>query len=203
MKTFLFVASTLAAVTTTHAFLCPFPHSRSAKASLAASSSSSKSSYKFKDFQTSYGEVVHPYLILNVDRTATDEDIKNAFKHKRSLYHPSVLCPGSCKSVKAKKADWERIQLSYDILTNPKLRLRYNRIEVFNNLSGQLEEAGDKLLDAGLYAFEHMVKDAAHAVKDVAHMVKKLEQKQSEWTLKPPPEPLYFASATVGNFTSY
>lgn len=201
MKTFLFLASTLAAVTATHAFLSPFPQSRSAKTSLAASSSTS--SYKFKDFQTSHGEVVHPYLILNVDRTATYEEIKRAFEHKRSLYHPSVLCPGSCKSVKAKKADWERIQLSYEILTNPKLRLRYNRIEVFDNLSGQLEQAGDRILNAGFFAVEHMVKDAAHMVKDVANMVKKLEQKQSEWTLKPPPEPLYFASATGGNFTSY
>jgi DnaJ-class molecular chaperone len=86
------------------------------------------------DFRIAGGEVVNPYRVLNVSRDADRMEIKLAYRTLSRKYHPDGILqrndgilPGRCNSMDDVREEWERIKLSYEILTDRKLRVRYDR----------------------------------------------------------------------------
>ena len=86
------------------------------------------------DFRIAGGEVVNPYRILNVSRNADRQEIKAAYRTLSRKYHPDGILqrndgilPGRCNDMDDVREEWERIKLSYEILTDRKLRIRYDR----------------------------------------------------------------------------
>uniref|UniRef100_A0A7S0FJN7 J domain-containing protein n=1 Tax=Minutocellus polymorphus TaxID=265543 RepID=A0A7S0FJN7_9STRA len=86
------------------------------------------------DFRIAGGEVVHPYRVLNVSRNADRQEIKAAYRTLSRKYHPDGILqrndnilPGRCNNMDDVREEWERIKLSYEILTDKKLRVRYDR----------------------------------------------------------------------------
>ena len=86
------------------------------------------------DFRIAGGEVVNPYSVLNVSRNADRMEIKSAYRTLSRKYHPDGILqrndgilPGRCNSMDDVREEWERIKLSYEILMDRKLRVRYDR----------------------------------------------------------------------------
>lgn len=86
------------------------------------------------DFRIAGGEVVNPYRVLNVSRNADRMEIKLAYRTLSRKYHPDGILqrndgilPGRCNSMDDVREEWERIKLSYEILVDRKLRVRYDR----------------------------------------------------------------------------
>ena len=86
------------------------------------------------DFRVAGGEVVNPYRVLNVSRNADRREIKSAYRMLSRKYHPDGILqrndgilPGRCNNMDDVREEWERIKLSYEILTDRKLRVRYDR----------------------------------------------------------------------------
>ena len=86
------------------------------------------------DFRIAGGEVVNPYRVLNVSRNADRMEIKSAYRTLSRKYHPDGILqrndgilPGRCNSMDDVREEWERIKLSYEILMDRKLRVRYDR----------------------------------------------------------------------------
>lgn len=86
------------------------------------------------DFRIAGGEVVNPYRVLKVSRNADRMEIKSAYRTLSRKYHPDGILqrnddilPGRCNSMDDVREEWERIKLSYEILMDRKLRVRYDR----------------------------------------------------------------------------
>ena len=86
------------------------------------------------DFRIAGGEVVNPYRVLNVSRNADRKEIKSAYRMLSRKYHPDGILqrndgilPGRCNNMDDVREEWERIKLSYEILADRKLRVRYDR----------------------------------------------------------------------------
>mmetsp|Transcript_15443 Transcript_15443/g.21509 ORF Transcript_15443/g.21509 Transcript_15443/m.21509 type:complete len:222 (+) Transcript_15443:84-749(+) len=89
-------------------------------------------SFLLEDFTTASGEVVNPYKILKVSRTADRTEIKKAYRELSRRYHPDgarfrEVLPGSCNDADDVREHWERIKLSYEILSDRKMRMKYDR----------------------------------------------------------------------------
>lgn len=91
------------------------------------------------EFSTADGERVNPYKVLKVSRTANRQEIRQAYLRLSKKYHPdavaqtikdSGILPGKCNSVQETRLEWERVKLSYEILSDRKMRLRYDRLDV-------------------------------------------------------------------------
>lgn len=65
-----------------------------------------------------------PYVILGVSKTATAEELKNAYRKLAKKYHPD-LNPGN----KAAEAKFKEISSAYEILGEPTNRAKYDRGE--------------------------------------------------------------------------
>lgn len=94
-----------------------------------------KSKYLWNDFKTYSGEILNPYKVLKVSRRASTEEIKKAYRALSRKYHPDGvrhrgILPGSCDNLDDVREQWERINLSYKILKDVKLRKRFDRNEV-------------------------------------------------------------------------
>src|SRR5688500_10103796 len=68
---------------------------------------------KFKDY----------YEILGVARTATDEDIKKAFRKLARKYHPDVA-----KDKKTAEVKFKEINEAYEVLGDPEKRKKYDKL---------------------------------------------------------------------------
>src|SRR5580698_8685847 len=68
---------------------------------------------KFKDY----------YEILGVSRTATPEEIKQAFRKLARLHHPDVA-----KNKAAGEAKFKEINEAYEVLGDPEKRKRYDEL---------------------------------------------------------------------------
>jgi curved DNA-binding protein CbpA len=77
------------------------------------------------DLMRTDGPLQHPYLELGVDKKATTEQIRKAYRREAAKHHPDKG---------GDPAKWERIRLAHEILTDPKLRNIYDE-------TGRIEEA--------------------------------------------------------------
>lgn len=89
-------------------------------------------SYLLEDFMTAQGEVLNPYKVLKVKRDCARQDIKKAYRDLSRRYHPDGMrhrdiLPGSCNNLDEVRDHWERIKLSYEILSDAKMRKRFDR----------------------------------------------------------------------------
>lgn len=98
------------------------------------------------EFKTASGEIINPYKVLKVARTSTREQIRKAYIDLSRRYHPDgmrhrEILPGSCNNLDDVREQWERIKLSYEILSNKKMRLKYERHEALADPGAAIKRA--------------------------------------------------------------
>jgi len=84
------------------------------------------------DFSTNSGELIDPYKTLKVSRTATTSEIKVSYRALMKKLHPDKqkfrdILPGSCNSLDEVEEEFERVKIAYEILSNKKRRMQYDR----------------------------------------------------------------------------
>lgn len=84
-------------------------------------SASSHNSPWLQEFATASGEIVDPYDILKISRSASQEQVRQSYLHQSRRYHPDgarqrKYLPGKCSNMEDVREHWERIKLSYEIL---------------------------------------------------------------------------------------
>ena len=82
---------------------------------------------KFKDY----------YETLGVARTATPEELKQAFRKLARLYHPDVA-----KNKKAGEAKFKEINEAYEVLSDPEKRRRYDELGANWDQAGNVPPPG-------------------------------------------------------------
>ena len=102
--------------------------------------------YLLKEFQFHDGQVLDPYQILKVSRTADRTDIREAYRTQSRLYHPDArlykdILPGSCNNEQEVREHWERINWSYALLSDPAQRKKYDRHEAWADPAKALRRA--------------------------------------------------------------
>lgn len=143
-----------------------------------------ESSFLLLEFSIASGEVINPYDVLKVSRKATREQVRSAYLTFSRRYHPDgyrhrKILPGSCNNLDEVRDQWERIKLSYEILSDSKTRKRYDRHEAiadpgaavqraavdaaFSGLSGM----GKGIFDMGSFAMNSMKKNGGHQQQQV------------------------------------
>jgi hypothetical protein len=90
--------------------------------------------FLLEEFKVANGERIHPYKILKINRSATRQEVKQAYRDLSRRYHPDGarhrdILPGSCNNLSDVRDHWERIKLSYEILSDTKMRKRFDRHE--------------------------------------------------------------------------
>eukprot|EP00980_Cylindrotheca_fusiformis_P007545 scaffold1561_cov129-Cylindrotheca_fusiformis.AAC.37 len=136
-----------------------------------------KRSFLLDEFTTYNGELVHPYSTLGVDRDAERLEIRKAYIDLSKQYHPDAIryrdvLPTGCSSVEDAREQWERIKLSYEILSDRKTRMRYDRHEsiatTLADPSAAMKRAageaisrgamnlGKSMINVGSFAFDQM-----------------------------------------------
>jgi DnaJ-class molecular chaperone len=79
-----------------------------------------------------------PYTVLGVPKTATDEEIRKAFRKLAKKYHPD-LNPGD----KAAEAKFKEVSQANEILSDPEKRRRYD--------AGEIDATGQEVPPRGFY----------------------------------------------------
>lgn len=79
-----------------------------------------------------------PYSVLGVPRTATEADIRKAFRTLAKKHHPD-LNPGD----KAAEAKFKEISQANDLLSDPEKRRRFD--------AGEIDDAGQEMPPRGFY----------------------------------------------------
>lgn len=69
-----------------------------------------------------------PYIVLDLDRSATMEEISKNYKQKARIYHPDRIKKHleTPESLKMKEDKYKEICVAYDILSDPEKRREYN-----------------------------------------------------------------------------
>lgn len=175
--------------TQAQAFLDPSP-SFASHTRLSAKKHHDEPSFLMKEFTTAQGETVNPYKTLQVDRCASQQEIKKSYYKLSRKYHPDSfrhqeILPGSCNTEQDVLNHWERIRLSYEILSSHKMRLRYDRNEfladpgaamqraALNAMGKGLQQVGKGCVSFGIFAVKHMVHDTVILATAVTEQVKK------------------------------
>jgi len=114
--------------------------------SLSHNRDGSSDSFLLDDFKTADGEAINPYRVLKVDRNAERKEIKQSYKNLSKKYHPDgvrfrEVMPGKCNNLDDVRNEWERIKLSYEILSDKKLRIKYDRHEAISDPLGAMGRA--------------------------------------------------------------
>ena len=139
------------------------------------------SHFLLQEFSIASGEVINPYDVLKVSRKSAREEIRASYIKLSRRYHPdgyrngkgnNNILPGSCNNLDDVRDQWERIKLSYEILSNPKSRKRYDRHDVLSDPNAAMKRAmanaafdgitnvGKGLFDIGSFA--------VHAIRKVS-----------------------------------
>ncbi|KAG4107928.1 DnaJ-domain-containing protein [Neocallimastix lanati (nom. inval.)] len=144
----------------------------------------------FDDFIEKNSTGMDYYAILNVPKTATHEEIKNAYRKLCILYHPDKHSSDVNKVIAQK--EFQKINKAYDVLGNEKNKIIYDKYG---------EKGLDKTWDIGplyktpeqiLEEFEKQVKfkrelELEHLLKSKGEI--KLMFDASGQILQPPPSP--------------
>jgi DnaJ-class molecular chaperone len=152
------------------------------KTSLSAQAKSKseklEDNFLLQEFAVASGEVINPYEVLKVSRKATREEIRASYLTQSRRYHPDgnrhrTMLPGSCNSIDDVRDQWERIKLSYEILSNPKTRKRYDRHEGLADPKAAMQRAamnaaldgissvGKGVVGIGMFAFQAVTKKSS------------------------------------------
>ena len=70
--------------------------------------------------------VTNPYKILDIPETATDEEVKSAYRKLAKKYHPDKYVDSPLKDVADEKM--KEINEAYEILSDENKRKSYNKI---------------------------------------------------------------------------
>jgi DnaJ-class molecular chaperone len=125
-------------------------------------------------FKTASGEIINPYKVLKISRKATRDQVRQAYIGLSRRYHPDGarnrdLLPGSCNNLDDVRDQWERIKLSYEILSDKKMRMKYDREEALSDPGAAIKRAavtaavdgfvglGKGIFDAGAFAVGKLV----------------------------------------------
>ena len=114
--------------------------------SLSHNRDGSSDSFLLDDFKTADGAAINPYRVLKVDRNAERKEIKQSYRNLSKKYHPDgvrfrEVMPGKCNNLDDVRNEWERIKLSYEILSDKKLRIKYDRHEAISDPLGAMGRA--------------------------------------------------------------
>lgn len=108
------------------------------------------------DFRTDDGEYINPYEVLRVRRTANHTEIKNSYRTLMKKLHPDKqqfnngILPGSCNNIDDVKKEFQRVKHAYEILSDKKMRVRYDRNSAIADPGAAVTRAAT---DATLNAF--------------------------------------------------
>lgn len=142
---------------------------------LAASNTADmQDNFLLEEFKIHSGEVINPYQVLKVSRKADRSEIKKSYRNLSRRYHPDGnmhrrdILPGSCNNWEEVRDHWERVKLSYEILSDPKRRKRYDRHEALADPGAAMKRAavnaafsgvanvGKGIFSMGNFAFQQM-----------------------------------------------
>lgn len=143
----------------------------------------------FNQFQTSKGEVLNPYKILEISRSASREEVKKAYYNLSRIYHPDSLhhrrvLPDGCSTLQEVEDHWERIKLSHEILVSKRMRCRYDRCEFFadpgaavqrsvsNGIRRGIQEVGNSIWSLGSFTVQHIMQDSMTVANNVVEKAK-------------------------------
>lgn len=146
------------------------------------------SSFLLQEFKTHTGEIIDPYQILKVSRTADRFAIKRSYRDLSRRYHPDGvrhkdILPGSCNNLEDVREHWERIKLSYEILSDRKRRTRYDRHTAIADPGAALQraavnaawngavEVGKGLFRVGAFAVQQVAKAGTAAKQENNYQV--------------------------------
>ncbi len=68
------------------------------------------------------------YQILNVSRTASDEEIQKAYRKLARKYHPDLHQDAEEREQKRAKEQFQKVQQAHDVLSDPKKRQMYDQL---------------------------------------------------------------------------
>jgi len=154
------------------------------EAESSSSSSSSSSNFLMAEFKDYKGDLLDPYQVLKLHRSADRKEIRQKYINLSRRYHPDVvmhkdILPGSWYVLQGKKKttqikkisfntvffkpvffffslfyqinhsnnlddvrdQWERIKLAYEILSDNRMRKRYDRHEVISDPKAAVQRA--------------------------------------------------------------
>jgi DnaJ-class molecular chaperone len=137
-----------------------------------------ETSFLLTEFRMHTGEIIDPYKVLKLSRHADRSDIKQSYRNLSRRYHPDAtrhkdILPGSCNNWDEVRDMWERIKLSYEILSDKKKRSRYDRHYMLADPGKALQQAavdaafsgisgvGKGIFNAGAFAFKQMAAKAS------------------------------------------
>ncbi len=98
---------------------------------------------------------LNPYRVLDVPRDASQDEIKRAYRGLSKKYHYDSamnrdILPGSCNNLEDVRERWEDIKRSYEILSDRKRRLRWNRKNFADDPGAAAGRAVMNYLGAGI-----------------------------------------------------
>ncbi|KAF2222017.1 DnaJ domain-containing protein, partial [Elsinoe ampelina] len=104
---------------------------------------------------------INPYTVLSLDKTATEPQIKTAYRRLALLHHPDKAAPGTTDTAKEK---FQELALAYAILSDPRRRARYDltgRTEESLTLDGEGEDGEFNWSDFYRGQFEDVISAAS------------------------------------------
>ncbi|RVU42057.1 J domain-containing protein [Rheinheimera riviphila] len=96
--------------------------------------------------------MINYFRVLGVKATATDEEIKKAYKRLSNKYHPDKLLSESDDAKDQAALQLQRVKEAYDVLSDAKKRAAF--IKDFNNVivpepTAAMKELWDQYYPAG------------------------------------------------------
>jgi DnaJ-class molecular chaperone len=138
-------------------------------------------SFLLEEFKVANGERIHPYKILKINRSATRQEVKQAYRDLSRRYHPDGarfrdILPGNCNNLDDVRDHWERIKLSYEILSDVKMRKRFDRHEALADPGKAMQRAALGAVGSGIkgvfkmgaFAFTEIVRQKDTATTNIA-----------------------------------
>jgi len=133
-----------------------------------------------QEFSISSGEIINPYEVLKVKRTAERSEFRRQYIEQSRRYHPDAMrkdgiLPGKCNNMDEVREQWERIKLSYEILSDPKRRKKFDRHEALADPGQAVQRAavnaafngvaslGKGVFNIGTFAFKSIAKQNLNA----------------------------------------